>query len=236
MTGGHFDEIAESYDDTIPAHVARHYASKRTEFIFAKCPIGRVLDVGCGTGVLALRLAELGYSVVGLDPSEGMLNVMRRRAPAIPAVQGSGTNLPFDDEEFDLTLSVATLHHIADPAAVRSTLLEMARVTRVGGHVLVWDHNPTNPYWPLLMKRVPQDSGDERLVDLDELLGGLASGGTDPVLVRHLGFVPEFTPPRLIGAARLVERAIERTPGLRRLCAHNVVLAVKRDPSGRTLD
>ena len=225
MSQSHFDEVADSYDETIPPHVAEHYLDKRTRFILEHCPRGRVLDVGCGTGVLASRLLELGYEVVGIDPSEGMLRVLRRRAPEARAVQGSGTDLPFEDGEFDTAVSVATMHHIAGPAAVRSTLREMARVVRPGGSVVVWDHNPANPYWPLLMRRVPQDRGDERLVALDELIEGLSSAGAEPELVLRLGLVPDFTPPRLLGAARVVERAIERTPGLRRLCAHNVVLA-----------
>jgi ubiquinone/menaquinone biosynthesis C-methylase UbiE len=227
MTETHFDGIADLYDETLPAHVTEHYLEKRTRFVLAHCPGGRALDVGCGTGALALRLERAGYEMVGIDPSEGMLRVMREHAPGVEAVLGSGTELPFEDGEFDFALSVAAMHHIADPEAVRRALGEMSRVTRPGGRVLVWDHNPRNPYWPLLMKRVPQDSGEERLVPLEELLGGLRSGGAEPVLVRQLGLVPDFTPPRLLGAAAWLERAAERTPLLRRRCAHNVVLAAK---------
>ena len=233
MSGSHFDAIAARYDETIPAHVAEHYLAKRIRFIAAHCPGGRVLDVGCGTGALAARLVRLGWDVAGVDPSEGMLAVMRRRVPEADAVLGSGTSLPFGDGEFDVALSVATMHHIAEPGAVRATLGEMARVTRTGGSVVVWDHNPSNPYWPLLMRRVPQDQGDERLIGLDELLDGLAAGGAEPVLVSRLGLIPDFTPPRLMRVARSLETAVERTPGLRRLCAHNVILASKGDRAPR---
>jgi hypothetical protein len=82
------------------------------------------------------------------------------------------------------------------------------------------------------MKRVPQDSGEERLVGVDELLAGLRVGGAEPVLVRQLGLVPDFTPPQLLRAAAVVERAVERTPWVRRFCAHNVILASRRDPRG----
>jgi len=77
------------------------------------------------------------------------------------------------------------------------------------------------------MRRVPQDRGDERLIGLDELLSGLTSAGAEPVLVRQLGLVPDFTPPRLLGVASAVERTAERTPVLRHRCAHNVVVAAK---------
>ena len=70
----------------------------------------------------------------------------------------------------------------------------MVRVTSPGGRVLVWDHNPRNPYWRLLMARVPQDTGEERLVGVRELVRGLADAGAEPVLVTQLGMVPDFTP------------------------------------------
>ena len=229
MTETHFDDVAAAYDESLPSHVTNHYLRKRAEFVRAHHPPpARVLDLGCGTGVLAARLAAGGYAVVGVDPSAGMLEVMRGRTPAVEAVQASGTELPFADGEFDLALSVATMHHIADAADVARALGEMARVVRPGGHVLVWDHNPRNPYWPHLMKRVPQDQGDERLIPLAELLDGLRSGGAEPVEVRELGLVPDFTPKRLLGAAAALERVAERTPLLRERCAHNVVLAVRR--------
>jgi SAM-dependent methyltransferase len=229
MSETHFDEVAAVYDETLPPHVTEHYLRKRTRFLLDHCPPpAAVLDVGCGTGALAARLSESGYDMVGLDPSRGMLEVLRERAPGIEAVLGSATEIPFADGEFDLSLSVATLHHIAGPDEVRRALAEMARVVRPGGHVLVWDHNPRNPYWPHLMRRVPQDRGGERLIGAEELLSGLRSGGAEPVLVSQLGLVPDFTPPRLLGAAAALERAAERAPVLRGRCAHNVVLAVKR--------
>ena len=177
MTGvssSHFDAIASAYDESLPAHVVEHYLQKRLAFVHAHCPGGRALDVGCGTGTLAARLAASGYEVAGIDPSEGMLEVLRERTPAVEAVRAEGTAIPFPDDSFDVVLSVAVMHHIADAAEVRGTLAEMTRVTRPAGRILVWDHNPRNPYWRLLMARVPQDTGEERLIPEDELLDGLS--------------------------------------------------------------
>jgi SAM-dependent methyltransferase len=224
----HFDEVADVYDETLPAHVVEHYLAKRTQFVLSTCPPpARLLDVGCGTGAVAARLTACGYDVTGLDPSPGMLNQLHARAPGIKAVQGSATQMPFGEGEFDLSLTVATMHHIADPPAVRSALMEMVRVVRPGGRVLVWDHNPRNPYWPLLMRRVPQDRGDERLIPVEELVAGLEAGRAEPLMVTQLGMVPDFVPRRLIGAATAAERLAERTPMLKRICAHNVVVAQK---------
>ena len=227
MTESNFDRIADVYDESLPAHVVDHYLEKRTAFVLEHCPRGAALDVGCGTGALAARLAGAGYDVVGLDPSEGMLRVLEGRTSSVRAVKGSATSIPFDEGRFDLVLSVAVMHHIAAADEVRRTLAEMVRVTRPGGRVLVWDHNPRNPYWRLLMARVPQDTGEERLVGVRELVRGLADAGAEPVLVTQLGMVPDFTPRALLAVAAAAERAAERTPLVRRVCAHNVVLAAK---------
>jgi SAM-dependent methyltransferase len=231
MSESHFDRIAEVYDGSLPAHVVDHYLGKRTRFVLEHCPRGSlVLDVGCGTGALAARLTEAGYQVVGVDPSEGMLRVLESRAPRVRGVKGSATSLPFSDASFDFVLSVAVMHHIAGVDEVRRTLAEMVRVAKPGGRILVWDHNPRNPYWGRLMARVPQDTGEERLIEATELVRGLRDGGANPLLVTQLGAVPDFVPPALLGAAAAAERIAEHTPLVRRLCAHNVILAAKHGP------
>lgn len=227
MSEENFDEIADEYDDALPPHVVAHYLDKRVRYLVGQCPRGRGLDVGCGTGVLAGRLAAEGYTMTGVDPSQGMLEVMAAERPAVEAIRGEGAHLPFDDGTFDLAITVAALHHVASVQAVRDTLVEMVRVLRPGGRIVIWDHNPRNPYWKHLMARVPQDDGSERLVPEEEILGGLLAGGAQVIHTSQLGFVPDFVPPSLLPALRRVEAVVERTPGLRRLCAHNVICAGK---------
>jgi ubiquinone/menaquinone biosynthesis C-methylase UbiE len=232
MSDCHFDSIATVYDDSLPPHVVEHYLRKRTKFVLEHCPRGRGLDVGCGTGVLAARLADAGYEMVGVDPSDGMLDILRARTPHIDAVRASGTALPFADASFELVMSVAVMHHIADPEDVKRTLAEMVRVARPGGRILVWDHNPRNPYWPLLMARVPQDTGEERLIAEAEMLGGLRAAGAEVLSSTQLSLVPDFTPRAALPLAAAAERAVERTPLVRRLGAHNVILATKSNHRG----
>ena len=225
----HFDEIAHVYDESLPAHVVEHYLRKRVALMTSMRPAGRGLDVGCGTGVLAERLARAGLQMTGIDPSEGMLEVAREHAPSVATVHGSGTDLPFPDGSFDLVVTVATMHHIAAPDDVRATLSEMVRVLAPGGRLVYWDHSPLNPYWRFLMARVPQDTGEERLIPEPEVLAGLGAAGATILSSRQLGFVPDFTPVRALRAAAALERALERTPGIKRWGAHNVVIATKSE-------
>ncbi len=222
-----FDLVADAYDETIPLHVHEHYLAKRVAFIEAHTTPGPTLDVGCGTGKFTERVRDAGYEVTGLDYSQGMLDVMARVRPGIPGVAASSTEIPFPDDTFTLTYCIAVMHHVADRDAVHKTLMEMVRVTKPGGRILIWDHNPRNPYWPILMRRVPQDTGAERLIPEKEVLDGLTDGGARIAMSKPLGFIPDFMPKPLMPIGRIAEGVVESVPGLNRLCAHNVVLAVK---------
>ena len=97
----------------------------------------RVLDVGTGTGAIALALAPLVQEVVGLDESEERLALARDGAPAnVSFLAGDATDLPFERGAFDLVTCVRTLHHVRRPEVV---IAELVRVTRLGGRLLVVD-------------------------------------------------------------------------------------------------
>lgn len=222
-----YDQVAHEYDEVFAGHVTRHYLEKRLAMVRRLLPSrGHLLDVGCGTGALATTLVARGYTVSGADVSPGMLRKARDRGLAA-AVASFSTALPFADHTFDLALTVATFHHLDTPLRVALTVLEMARVVRPGGFVLVWDHNPLNPYWPIIMRRVPQDTGEERLVPLGELIADVKAAGLRVVLAERLGLIPDFVPRLLMPLARTAERVVERTPVLSLLAAHNVVVAQK---------
>jgi ubiquinone/menaquinone biosynthesis C-methylase UbiE len=101
----------------------------------------RVLDLGCGTGLLAGRIArELpAAEVVGCDFSRGMLEKAARNAPAVRRVQGSATRLPFRDESFDAVVSTEAFHWFPDQHAA---LRELHRVLAPKGRLLVSFVNP----------------------------------------------------------------------------------------------
>jgi SAM-dependent methyltransferase len=222
-----YDHVAHDYDQVFHQHVADHYLRKRTMLVRELLPLGRrVLDVGCGTGALAGWVQRAGYEVTGVDASVGML--AQARDSGVGAVYAAyATALPFPDNSFDLALSVATMHHLETEERVAGTIAEMGRVVRGGGHVLIWDHNPLNPYWPILMRRVPQDHGDERLVSIWELLRAAGQAGLRPVRAARLGLVPDFMPRAAMPVWKQVESFVESSPILSLFAAHNVVIAQK---------
>lgn len=223
-----FERIAADYDQVLPAYVVNHYADKRARFLISQWGSGqaRALDVGAGTGVLAARLRAAGWEVIGIDQTHAMLKVMAGRGGT--TAQTNSVRLPFPDNTFDVAYCVAMLHHVAVPGDVRSTIREMARVTRPGGVTVYWDHNPLNPYWPIIMARVPQDTGMERLIPEREIVAAL-DGLPMTISSQQSGFVGDFVPIALLGVFQTLERVVEATPCVRRfLCAHNVVTARKQ--------
>ncbi len=107
-------------------------------------PLGRVLDVGTGTGRMAELFEPTAETVVALDNSPEMLRLARARlqhlAPGrVELVQGDFAELPFADAAFDTVLFHQVLHYAQSPEAV---LAEAARVTRPGGRVAIVDFAP----------------------------------------------------------------------------------------------
>lgn len=107
----------------------------------------RVLDVACGTGIVA-RIAETivgpAGKVAGIDVNDGMLAVAKRKAPKIEWRCGRAEALPFDDDAFDAVASQFGLMFFADRVAA---LREMRRVVRPGGRIVVavWDAMKNSP-------------------------------------------------------------------------------------------
>jgi SAM-dependent methyltransferase len=157
-TGQVTRSAAEIYEEFFVPALFRDWAPRVAEA--ARLSPGQaVLDVACGTGVLAREAAARvapGGSTAALDRNEGMLAVARRTAPAIDWHLGKAESLPFGDGRFDAVVSQFGLMFFEDRIAA---LGEMWRVLRPGGRlaVAVWDalaHSPGYAAMVALLQRL----------------------------------------------------------------------------------
>ena len=155
---------AQIYDDQFVPALFRPWSGVVADAACVR-PGQRVLDVACGTGVLACTVAErVGPhgAVVGLDANPQMLAVARRKpvGNCVEWIDGRAESLPFPDTSFDAVLSQFGLMFFDDRVAA---LREMIRVLRPGGRlaVAVWDcldHSPGYATLALLLERLFGDA------------------------------------------------------------------------------
>jgi len=148
-----FDRIAGVYDllNTVMS-AGLHHGWRRRAADLADAPVGgRVVDVATGTGDLAFELAgRVGPTgeVIGADFSEQMLQIARRKLPAGMPVrfeQANALALPYENGSFDVATVGFGIRNFSD---LRGGLLEMARVVRPGGRVVILEM--TTPQRPPL--------------------------------------------------------------------------------------
>jgi demethylmenaquinone methyltransferase / 2-methoxy-6-polyprenyl-1,4-benzoquinol methylase len=131
-----FDRIARVYDrmNSVMTAGMHHRWRERAADLARVGPGSQALDVGTGTGDLAIELASRGAAVTGLDFAPAMLEVARRKAPEIAFERGDALALPHGDGEFDAVTVGFGARNFSD---LDRGLREMARVTRAGGRVVV---------------------------------------------------------------------------------------------------
>lgn len=189
---------ASAYEDLHVPAVFRQWAPRVAE---AACigPGHRVLDVACGTGVLAReaasRAGENG-SVVGLDASSGMVAVAKHLAPFIEWHEGVAESLPFDSDSFNAVVSQFGLMFFRNRTAA---IAEMLRVLEPGGRlaVAVWESLENSEAYPEEVALLDRLAGSEAadalrapfvLGDTAELTGNFESAGVQDIdIVTHNG-------------------------------------------------
>ncbi len=133
-----FDILAPFYDFvTVPFSKVR---DKVVNFTDARKG-SKILDIATGTGKQAFAFAKQGHEVIGIDLSEAMLKVANKKNKYgnVKLEVGDATNLPFEDESFDISCMSFALHDM--PLTIREKALkEMVRVTKTKGMVVIVDY------------------------------------------------------------------------------------------------
>lgn len=133
----YYDDFSASYDESRRSGYHRLLDDLAVELATPYARGARVLELGCGTGAILTRLAQVAEQAVGIDLSEKM--AVKARARGLEVHVGDIRALPFPDDEFELTCSFRVLPHVHP---IEEALREALRVTSPGGHLLLELYNP----------------------------------------------------------------------------------------------
>ncbi len=139
-----WDEASKYYDYERFANDEINSREKEKWKRFFESELGNeklnILDVGTGTGFLSILLAEMGHEVTGIDLSEGMMSLCRKKARdrglRIGIWKGDAESIPFEDESFDVVVSRWVLWTLLHP---EKAIAECKRVMRPGGLAYFFD-------------------------------------------------------------------------------------------------
>ncbi|MER6984137.1 class I SAM-dependent methyltransferase [Streptomyces carpinensis] len=171
--------LAAIYDILDPDRSDLHFYLRLAEQSDAK----RVLDVGCGTGVFALALADRGVEVVGVDPARASIEVARAKpgSDRVRWVCGEATTVPPLQADL-VTMTANVAQAIVTPQAWHGTLKGAHRALRPGGQLVFETRDPSRRAWEdwnreasFSATEVPGIGAVESWVELIEIAGPLVT-------------------------------------------------------------
>jgi ubiquinone/menaquinone biosynthesis C-methylase UbiE len=213
-----FDRYRESYDHAVNRAIA--FSGQKVEsFTRAKAldllrTIAahfeqprrlNLLDVGCGIGNYHPFLTPVVGAVSGVDVSSACITKAQERNPSVAYSAYDGDRLPYPDGKFDVTFCVCVIHHVP-PDRWQPFVNEMRRVTRAGGLIVVYEHNPKHP----LTRKVVHDCEFDRdavLLTMAQTRMLLESAGCSAVTTRSI-----LTLPPMAGLIERLDRLFANLP------------------------
>lgn len=189
---------------------------------------GRILELGCGTGLWSEYLSGICADVTSMDISEDLINVARSK-PVLSRVQfvrGDCEHMPFPDRSFENVCGLSVLHHLNVP----QTLKEILRVIKPGGKLWFSEPNMMNPQI-MVQKNVPiikrwlGDTPDETAFFRWPLEKTLLSFGLKHVEVIPFDFLHPQTPNALVPAIKWFGEHCERIPVLKEIAGSLMIHA-----------
>lgn len=129
-----YSVLAPFYDHLVPL-LPNYYKIYQPLLLEGVEPC-KLLDIGCGTGIFLKMAYKKGFDIYGIDFTEGMIKIAKSKFDTMnvdnPLVMSSITNLPFEDETFDLVVSSCMLSLIED---IDGAIIEIIRVCKTGGEI-----------------------------------------------------------------------------------------------------
>lgn len=175
-------------------------------------PSGHILDWGCGYGQMTYLLMRRGLHVTAFDigepSSESLPSVYLSREMRV-VYSTHPTNLPFSDESFDAVLSSGVLEHIdegSEPGNESKSLLEIARVLRPGGHLLIYQLPQRYAWQEALGRRLKLGYAHPRRYTAGEITALLRHAGYSVTSMRRANLIPK----NLTGMPSVVREAYSR--------------------------
>lgn len=147
-----------------------------------------ILDVGCGIGIIDGHLSGAFGRTAGVDVSAGQLAIAQAEHPGVAYALSRNGQIPHPAETFDVAFASCVLHHVDGPDRL-ALVLEMGRVVRQDGLVVIIEHNPWNPFTRLVVRRVAFDAG-VRLATASGVVGLLEHAGLVSPEVVNTTFLP----------------------------------------------
>lgn len=232
MDSAEFDHFANDYDQLLRRTVAvtgegpeffHEYKIKVLAGLARKQNLQpeSILDFGSGIGNSTpyFRSYFPSAKLAGADVSQRSLDVAQERFPGeATGLRIEENRIPAPDGAFDITFSACVFHHIPHEEHVH-WLRELRRVTRTGGMLVLFEHNPLNPLTVRAVNNCPFDA-NARLIRANQLLRRYrASGWTTPQARYHVFF------PHALARLRVLEPYLSGVP----FGGQYAVFAIKHD-------
>lgn len=213
-----FDRYLESYSKEID-DVIGIFGKKQEFFVKHKAEILlrafatvdenisnlKILDVGCGTGMVHSHISRSVGELHGADVSDPSIELARKHNPTVQYKTYDGQILPYADASFDCAFAICVLHHVPVDLWV-SFLKDVSRVVRPGGLVLFIEHNPINPATQWVVNTCKFDA-NAHLVTSWKLRRLLKSAGIERPWLKYILFTPFAS-----NAFRLLDQLLSAVP------------------------
>jgi SAM-dependent methyltransferase len=164
------------------------YISNIVNLVLPSLNQPKLLDVGCGHGYIHPKLSQAGFNIVGIDVASEVVEIAKKTNPDISYFPFDGHSIPFNENTFDIVTLVCVMHHIS-PSEWARFLLEIRRVLKEGGVIIVIEHNPFNPLTNYLVSKNEIDN-DAVLISSFNLKRLLKNAKFKNVKIKNVLFTP----------------------------------------------